>query len=82
MYDKASLMFEQIKTAGLLYELRHNGPNKLIYAMARFNAATDDVGQAAIEAMPDTPESMVLAYLESVYNGAPVPKWLTVLEVG
>ena len=80
MYTKSQIMFEIIKTSGQLYELRHGGPNKLMYALARFNRATDDSRDVLLDAREDAPEEMVLDYMEHIYNGAPEPRWLIQLE--
>ena len=80
MYTRSQIMFEIIKTTGLLYELRHGGPNKLMYAMARFNRATNRSKDVLLDVSPGEPEDLVLEYMEHVYNGAPEPRWLTQLE--
>jgi hypothetical protein len=86
MYDKPQIIFEMIKTAGLLYEVRHQGPNKLIGAMGRFNDAayvsdeTTDDGETIINDWPETAEVMARAFLEFIYNGADIPRWLENIE--
>ena len=96
MFEKPVLIFEQIKTAGLLYEVRHGGPNKLIHAMQRFSDAADPtVTPSGFEPGDEHGVScydriagyayadaatMALEFLECVYNGDPVPPWLDVIE--
>jgi hypothetical protein len=85
MYDKTTIMFEMLKTAGMLYEVRHGGPNKLIDAMSRFNNATvyeeeDFDDQDFINEWPETPETMIREYLEHTYNGADIPRWMEKIE--
>ena len=85
MFDKLTVMWEMLKVAGLLYEVRHGGPNKLIDAMERFNNATvyheeDFDDQDFINDWPETPAAMIRAFLESVYNGADTPRWLEKIE--
>lgn len=86
MFEKPVLIFEQIKTAGQLYEIRHGGPNKLIQAMQRFNDVayfdpnTTDDGQDIINEWPEPAAVMTLAFLEFTYNGAEIPRWLEKIE--
>ena len=102
MFEKATLIFEQIKTAGMLYEVRHGGPNKLIHAMQRFSDAADptttplgfaagagfeeggNAGKSCYDRINEyefaDASTMALEFLECVYNGAPVPKWLAAIE--
>ena len=80
MFEKPVLIFEQIKTAGLLYELRHGGPNKLIHAMQRFSDAADPTNYEQIEAVESDAATMALEFLEMIYNDGPVPPWLDVIE--
>jgi hypothetical protein len=86
MYDRVQIIFEMVKTAGMLYEVRHGGPNKLIGAMGRFNDAayvsddTTDDGESIINEWPESAEVMALAFLEFTYNGADIPRWLAKIE--
>ena len=82
MFDKCTLIFEQIKTAGMLYEVRHGGPNKLIHAMQRFSNAADPTtpNWQRIEDVESDAATMALEFLEMIYNGAPVPEWLSAAE--
>jgi len=80
MYDKPALIFEIIKTAGLLYELRHGGPNKLMCAMDRFNDAASAGGFPIPDRVPQSAPEMACAYLEWIYNDAPMPTWLSEME--
>jgi hypothetical protein len=96
VFEKPVLIFEQIKTAGQLYELKHGGPNKLIHAMQRFSDAADPtLTPGGLEPGGDNGDScydriagyafadaatMALEFLECTYNGGPVPPWLDVIE--
>jgi hypothetical protein len=85
VFEKPILIFEMVKTAGLLYEAAHGGPNKLMAAMARYNEAAnydpDDFdGQDFINDWKDPAEVMAKDFLEYIYNAADIPRWLEKIE--
>jgi hypothetical protein len=71
------LTFEIIRTLGILYEVRFQGPKKLGAAMERFwNAAAEHyIERSAVSA-----NDIAVEFLEAVYNGAPEPGWLVEVE--
>ena len=85
MFEKSTLIFELLKTAGLLYEAAHRGPNKLMSILeyysevATFSKETFD-GQDAINDWKESAEAMAKSFLEYIYNGAESPRWLAAAE--
>ncbi len=81
MYAKSTLIFEMLKTACALYELRHQGPNKVCEMLERFSNANGDTAENnVIDDWPEAASVMAKAYLEFVYNGAAEPDWIVKAE--
>jgi hypothetical protein len=76
--SKWDLTFEIIKTMGMLYEVRFQGPKKLGAAMERFynlRGVLDYMPQEWLNANDAASE-----FLDYIYTGSPEPEWLKEAE--
>lgn len=81
MFDKATLTFEIIRTVGLLYEVRHQGPNKLGNVMEQFNSLMGTFDQLEAFNELEAPASQLAnEFLESAYHNAQLPAWVAAID--